>query len=54
MLSEILDIRKRDSEIEIVRAGLQDVEPAARTLGGDQGLEIGIEERWTELFKLLL
>ena len=44
-LREILDLRQRHAGVEIVRAGLQDVEPFARALGGDHRLEVRIEQR---------
>ena len=54
MLGEIREVGKLDSEVEIVRAGLEDVLATARALGGDDWLEVGIEQRrlqFVELFQ---
>src|SRR5580700_8287468 len=45
MLGEILQIGERHTEVEVIRAGLNNVLAAARTLGGDQRLEFGVEKR---------
>ena len=54
VLGEILEIGKFDAGVEVVGAGLQDIQAAARALGGDQRLKIGIEERWPQFLDFLL
>ena len=49
VLGEILEIGQCDVRIEVVCAGLQDVEPAARILGRDRRLEVRIEKRRAQL-----
>ncbi len=43
VFGKAFEISQRNTGVEIVRAGLQNVQTAARTLGGDQRLKVRIE-----------
>ncbi len=45
MLGEALEIGEADTEVEIIRAGLNNIFPAAGALRGNQRLEVCIEQR---------
>src|SRR5579863_2231395 len=51
MLPEILQIGEPHVDVEIVGAGLQNVEVASRAFGGDHRLKIRVEQRWTKLLQ---
>jgi hypothetical protein len=50
-LLRTLEIRHRHTDVQVVGAGRQNVLTGRRALGGDRGLELGIEEHRTQPFE---